>query len=275
MFGCRKSSDIFTGLRRDFAVHAEVFARALVSRARAYIDEKGGCEIGCEKSSDQRTPLWGRCWAAAIWRSNPFPGSHASSCVGCQALSDVPYCILYELLSSGFYIAVYCWVGAQHCAIRVFKSVLSPQESWIHPWSLAWNLKMTPVEKEIPFGNYHFKFYLEIWACIRMILLFVWWGTRPTHASLRQTVAVLQACRDVLCGQRWWFKQIDMFEDGVGFITGNRIFKGFYVACNLLQPSNITVFRYLIMIYDFMIFYVSMSWKGFVCVCVSSRFRLY
>lgn len=30
-------------------------------------------------------------WAAAIWRSNPFPGSHASSCVGCQALSDVPY----------------------------------------------------------------------------------------------------------------------------------------------------------------------------------------
>ena len=91
MFGCRKSSDIFTGLRRDFAVHAEVFARALVSRARAYIDEKGGCEIGCEKSSDQRTPLWGRCWAAAIWRSNPFRGSHASSCVGCQALSDVPY----------------------------------------------------------------------------------------------------------------------------------------------------------------------------------------
>ena len=182
--------------------------------------------------------------------------------------------ILYELLSSGFYIAVYCWVGAQHCAIRVFKSVLSPQESWIHPWSLAWNLKMTPVEKEIPFGNYHFKFYLEIWACIRMILLFVWWGTRPTHASLRQTVAVLQACRDVLCGQRWWFKQIDMFEDGVGFITGNRIFKGFMwpvTSCNHQILQYLDIWLWFMILWYFM----CQCLEKDLCVCVSSRFRLY
>lgn len=73
----------------------------------------------------------------------------------------------------------------------------------IHPWSLIWNLNISPLEKKIPFGNCHFQcmfsFHVKLWgikfaengssASPNSGLLACWWSNAPLLCSSKRSKA--------------------------------------------------------------------------------------